>query len=141
MDPFAAIGLAGNIITFLEFGYNVLSKAREIQNSGRGISSSNQALASMTQRLQDVASSLSGNGTTAISESLAQLVAECHKTSQDLLNMLEKLRASSPASTRSSLRAAFREMSGKKKNEVHELEKRLDRCRQQLNLELSSLAR
>lgn len=145
MDPFAAIGLAGNITAFLEFGYNVLSKAKDIRKSATGASSSNQALASMTQRLQDVTSSLLVSGTTAAarsnSESLAQLAAECHEASQDLLNLLEKLRALDSTSKWSTLKAALRETSRKKKDEVHELEKRLDRCRQQLSLELVSLSR
>jgi hypothetical protein len=144
MDPFAAIGLAGNIINFIEFGHNLISKAKDIRNSTSGSSSANNALASMTQRLQDVILSLPGGGPTAASsqsQSLAQLGMECHEVSEELLNLLENLRAKDPTSKRSIFRAALREMAGSKKEQVHQLEGRLDRCRQQLNLELVNLAR
>jgi hypothetical protein len=143
MDPFAAIGLAGNIINFIEFGHSVISKAKDIRNSTSGSSSANNALTSMTQRLQDMTLSLPGGGSTAASnqsQSLAQLGMECHEVSEELLNLLENLRAKDPTSKRSTFRAALREMSGSKKEQVHQLERRLDRCRQQLNLELVNLA-
>ena|SRR5579871_3494220 len=145
MDPFTAIGLAGNVITFLEFGYSVISKVKEIGNSTSGGSSSNQALASVAKRLQDVALSLPGTGPTATvssqCQSLEHLGTECQRVSEDLLKLLESLRAKDATSKRSILWAALRETSGKKRAELRELEKRLDRCRQQLNLELTSLVR
>ena len=69
MDPFAAIGLAGNIINFIEFEHNLISKAKDIRNSTSGSSSANNALASMTQRLQDVILSLPGGGAARASRS------------------------------------------------------------------------
>ncbi|RYP75053.1 hypothetical protein DL770_007497 [Monosporascus sp. CRB-9-2] len=102
MDPFSVIGLAGNMITFLEFGYNVVSKARDIQSSASGASSANTSLASMAQRLDDVASALqeSGAGAAMSSQenSLTQLAAECRELSVDLLAALEALRAKNPSS-------------------------------------------
>jgi hypothetical protein len=145
MDPFTAIGLAGNIIAFLEFGYNVLSKAKNIQSSASGASSANASLASMTQRLDDAASALQGSGAGTVmssqEQSLLQLATECHELSADLLKLLEALRAKDPSSKRSALKAAFREMVGQRKDEAKELERRLDRCRQQLMIELTSVTR
>ena len=144
MDPFTAIGLAGNIITFLDFGYNVLSKAKNIRRSASGASSANASLKSMTQRLHDVASALQGSGAGAVmssqEQSLAQLATECHELSADLLKILETLRAKDP-SKRSAFKAALRETVGQRKYEAKELETRLDRCRQQLTIELTSLTR
>lgn len=144
MDPFAAIGLAGNIITFLEFGYNVISAARHM-NSVTGASSSNQALASMTEQLNKTVTSLSTSQTAAAAsqqnQSITKLATECRETSQDLLDLLKKLHARNPKSFASCLKAAFREMSWKKKDEVYALEKRLDRYRQQLILELAIFTR
>src|SRR5262245_34736126 len=116
MDPFAAISLAGNIITFLEFGYNVISMARHM-DSATGASSSNQALASMTDHLHNTVSSLLACETTAAaseqSQSIIKLATECRETSQDMLLLLKNLHARNPKSFTSRLKAAFRERSGK----------------------------
>lgn len=143
MDPFSAIGLASNIITFLEFGYDVLSKARDIQVSASGASSTNASLSSMAQRLDEVASSLQGSGagatTSSEEQSLTKLAAECRELCADLLPALEALRAKKPSSRRSALWAALRETTGRKN--LDELQRRIDRCRQQLSVELAALTR
>jgi hypothetical protein len=58
MDPFSAIGLAGSIVGFLDFGFKLLSKAREIQASASGTAAGNENLASLTHHFQRVTASL-----------------------------------------------------------------------------------
>jgi hypothetical protein len=143
MDPFAAIGLAGNIIAFVDFGFKLLSKSKSIHASASGASSHNEDLASLTQHFQNVAANLhvpkSIGSMTAEEVALRQLATECAGVSTDLLKLLDELKAKNPKSKRESFRAAIRDW--RKKDEVNELESKLDRCRHQLNLQVASLAR
>ncbi len=110
-----------------------------------GATSANASLASMTQQLSDAMSDLQGRGagvgTSTQEQSLARLAVECQGICGDLLQLLESLRAKNPSSKRSVLKAALRDSFGHKKDEVKELESRLDRCRQQIMIELASLTR
>lgn len=143
MDPFAAIGLAGNIIAFLDFGFKLVSKSKRIHASASGASSHNEDLASLTQHFQNVATNLqvpkAVGSLTDEEVALRRLAAECESVSADLVKLLDELRAKNPKSKRESFRAAIRDW--RKKDEVSELESKLDHYRQQLTLQISSLAR
>ncbi|KAG8158623.1 hypothetical protein KVR01_011745 [Diaporthe batatas] len=141
MDPFSAIGLAGNIVGFLDFGFKLLAKAREIQASSSGAAAANESLVSLTQRFQQVTASLRAQKVTgaAAGEELAiqELAAECDGVAIELLELVHGLRARTPRSKRESLRAAFREW--RKGDQKDELALRLDSCRSHLHLQLTSL--
>lgn len=143
MDPFSAIGLAGNIVGFLDFGFKLLAKAREIQASSSGTAAANENLASLTQHFQQVTASLRAQKVTVAvtGEELAiqELAAECDGVAIELLELVDSLRARNSKSKRESLRAAFREW--RKGDQKDELKLRLDSCRSQLNLQLTSLMR
>ncbi|KAK7710806.1 hypothetical protein SLS64_005711 [Diaporthe eres] len=143
MDPFSAIGLAGNIVGFLDFGFKLLSKAREIQASGSGTAAANENLASLTQHFQRVTASLRGQkvsgALTGDDVAIQELAAECDSVAIELMELVDSLRARTSKSKRESLRAAFREW--RKGDQKDELQPRLDRCRSQLNLQLTSLMR
>lgn len=143
MDPFSAIGLAGNIVGFLDFGFKLLSKAREIQASGTGTAAANENLASLTQHFQRVTASLRGQkvsgALTGDDLAIQELAAECDSVAIELMELVDSLRARTSKSKRESLRAAFREW--RKGDQKDELQLSLDRCRSQLNLQLTSLMR
>jgi hypothetical protein len=142
MDPFTAISLAGNLVAFLDVGFRLLSKAKEIHSSTSGASSDNENLDSMTHRLQEVTSRLQSpisDSKSTEQKALYQLALECHGLSDKLLQLLDELKAKNPKSKRESLRIAFRGM--RLKSDRDDLERRLNRCREQLNLELCSISR
>ena len=143
MDPFTAIGLAGNIIAFLDFGCKLVFKSKSILESSSGASAHNEDLASMTQQFQSVAASLQIPkliGSMSKEEvALHQLATECKDVSVDLMKLLDDLKAKKPKSKRESVRAALRDW--RKKDQKDELELKLDRCRQQLNLQVLGLMR
>ncbi|KAL5334098.1 hypothetical protein BJX70DRAFT_402880 [Aspergillus crustosus] len=58
MDPFAAIGLAGNIVTRIDFGFKIVGKAREIQITISGATADSESLASMEARFYSVVDSV-----------------------------------------------------------------------------------
>ncbi|KAI1471225.1 uncharacterized protein F4812DRAFT_170803 [Daldinia caldariorum] len=140
MDPFAAIGLAGNIITFVDFGIGLISTAKNIYKSKSGTSVDNEYLSSMTQRLRQLTDELKGAGSVGSSSQqnsrLRGVAIECEGVSVELATLLDKLKTNNPRSKRHALKAAARNWW--KSDQKSELEKRLDRCKQQLGLELLS---
>lgn len=141
MDPFSAIGLAGNIVGFLDFGFKLLSKAREIQASASGTAAANENLVYLTQHFQRVTESLQKVSGAMTGDELAiqELAAECDGVAIELMELVDSLRARTSKSKRESLRAAFREW--RKGDQKDELQLRLEHCRSQLNLQLTSLMR
>ncbi|KAI1210492.1 uncharacterized protein F4807DRAFT_68385 [Annulohypoxylon truncatum] len=143
MDPFTAIGLAGNIISFLDFGYKLISIAKGIHASASGSSAYNDNLSHSTQQLQQLVNNLKvANPLGSFSEqerSLLRVASDCESVSVELANLLDKLKAPNSKSMRGAFRAAIRNW--RKKDEKAELELQLDSCRQQLSLELVSLSR
>ncbi|KAI0852048.1 hypothetical protein F5Y00DRAFT_274270 [Daldinia vernicosa] len=140
MDPFAAIGFAGNIITFVDFGFKLISAANNIYESKSGASADNEDLSSMTGRLQQLTAKLKGakhiGSSSQQNNALYGIAAECENASEELMKLLDKLKTKTPDSRRHALKAAVRNW--RKSDQKSELEKRLDRCKQQLGLELLS---
>ncbi|OTB16307.1 hypothetical protein K445DRAFT_351197, partial [Daldinia sp. EC12] len=139
MDPFSAIGLAGNIITFVDFGFGLISTAKSIYNSKSGASADNEDLYSMAERLQQLTMELKGPRPIVSSQQdrrLYDVAIECEDVSVELSKFLDKLKAKDPRSKRHALKTALRNWW--KNDQKSELEKRLDRCKEQLSLELLS---
>ncbi|KAL1966174.1 hypothetical protein VTN77DRAFT_4726 [Rasamsonia byssochlamydoides] len=128
MDPFTAIGLAGNIIAFIDFGFEVVSAAQEIYASKTGTTPENEHLDFLAGKVYSLVISLqnkkSTSQMTADERNLNDLAVECTRLSRDLLDMLKDLKARKAGSIKESLRALWRSIWMKK--EKNELEKRLE---------------
>ncbi|KAH9907267.1 hypothetical protein F4778DRAFT_529305 [Xylariomycetidae sp. FL2044] len=143
MDPLSAIGLVGNIITFLDFSHKVASTVKALYASSSGNTAHNEDLGSLALQLQSVSSNVhkaiplgaSSDGELA----LLKVVAECDSISSDLLNLLGEIKAKKPNSKRESLRAVFRDWRSKDRKD--ELEVKMQSCRELLNLQIAILAR
>ncbi|KAM5341786.1 hypothetical protein ACJ41O_014817 [Fusarium nematophilum] len=145
MDPFAAIGLAGNIIAFIDFGFKVVQAAKEVKDSASGASAENDHVEFLTAQIQDFTLGLHyakpASDMSADEQRLNSLVTECQSLSEDLLKLVQTLKVD-PASKRSkrqAFTAVFRNM--RKKDERDDLLARLERCKQQLHLQLSQTNR
>ncbi|KAL4908358.1 hypothetical protein BDW74DRAFT_175047 [Aspergillus multicolor] len=137
MDPFAVIGLAGNIITFLNFGLNIVSKTQEIHGAVSGATADNENLTATTLRFQNMVSEIQKrNASRGLrNDDLTKLAAECIDVSDELQSLLQELKAKKRHSKTSSMRAAWRDW--RNKNEKRSQEERLSRCRQELLLLLA----
>ncbi|KAF5578494.1 uncharacterized protein FSUBG_13787 [Fusarium subglutinans] len=124
MDPFTAIGLAGNILTFIDIGFRLVNQTKGIYDSKSNSTAENDSLSVMTTRF---------------TATMKELVTECSSISDELQNLLSELKAKKPNSVRSSMKAALRDWS--KKKEKEDLHKRLESSRQQLDLLLSTMTR
>jgi hypothetical protein len=55
IDPLTAIGLSGNVITFVDVSTKVLFKAKQLYKSASGVTSENDVLESPIKSLKDPA--------------------------------------------------------------------------------------
>jgi hypothetical protein len=131
MDPLAAIGLASNIVAFVEFASKLITGAHEVYSSVSGTTNDNADMAivvedvrAMTRRLQ-VAKPVTDDEV-----ALQDLVVKCQELSADLISTLPRLKSNGPKSKTTSMRVAWQTM--RSKDKVESLEKRIECYRAQI---------
>lgn len=142
MDPLTAIGLASNILSFIDFSARLLKGAKEIHDSQHGVLEENRSRETTVREMQRMSTRMLAPGSGDNPEddsSLSNLARECRGLSTQLISLLEKIKPKVSGSTTQSLASAMR-------NKIHDserasLEARLNDCRAQLHLELSNLTR
>jgi hypothetical protein len=142
MDPFAAIGLASNIISFVDYSTKIVNGAREIYDSTSGMTQENKSLESIVSEMKELSSKLlphTGSARSENEEALCRIAAECNIISDHILEHLSKTKPKDSKSKRDVLFAAVKNKFREK--ERLELEKRLANCRSQLDLQLNFLTR
>jgi hypothetical protein len=143
MEPFTAIGLIGNIITFIDAGCKLVSKANETYSSATGASAENEALGETRARFLVAASSIEKSLAAANLRpdevALKDLAVKCCGVSNKLEQLLLELKAKNAKSKRSAMSATFKNVW--KDKEKAELEKKLSSYRSELNLLLVTTAR
>ena len=150
MEALAAVGLAGNLVQFIDFTCKLFDQATSIYHSQAGAGQDTQSLQSITKSLEQVSTSLyesahqksqsihSGSSSTQASV-LIRLAKDCELAAGELLSALDDLKAEKPESRWSSFRAALK--STWKAPQVEVLEKRLNTYRSQLILQLQVMQR
>ena len=144
MDPFTAIGLAGNIAQFIDFSCKLFSSARSIYNSKTGLQSDVESLQDLTDHLQELCTKLkpspsAPNSPSIVPAELKILAGKCGVAANELLLLLGELSAGSNKSKGKSFQAALK-MEWKKER-IMEMSSRLDSYRMQLILQLQFLQR
>ena len=141
MDPLTAVGLAGNIINFVDFSAKALSRARQLFESASGATEENDELESLTKNLKDFAdrtrrrsSEISPRGHSRLSISsetvLDNLSQQCIQVADELLETLDSLKVKGDGRTRKSAIKAVKTVW--KKDHIDALQRRLDRISKQL---------
>jgi hypothetical protein len=137
MDPLSAISLAGNVVQFVDFCCNLVSKSIEIHQSHEGaprdIISIEIATKDLTQLSSEVRNSIA---TATADDALERLCRSCIAVASELLQALSKVKANGNAQKWLSFRMALRSVWSKEK--IRELEHRLAMLRGQLNLRLTA---
>ncbi|KAL4900662.1 hypothetical protein BDW74DRAFT_188097 [Aspergillus multicolor] len=127
MDPLSAIGLASNILQFIEFGTDLCGKIYEVAGSTTGLTEENAHLSEIVEDLKRVtdglSTSLKGNNKHEVK--LAKHAAECRDLSAELMGIISKLR----------IKKGDRLWSSERK--VSQIEKRLTEYRAQIILRLN----
>ncbi|KAK8080092.1 hypothetical protein PG997_007910 [Apiospora hydei] len=131
MDAFAALGFAANICQFLEYSFKILNQVKTVRKAG----ALDPDLERDTRHLKEVADKLtqqpSGHG------GLDEITRACTGLSKQLLDELSKIKPQSSRSKWQSFKAVVR--SERRKHDISELEAKLERCRSQLNLQMTEL--
>jgi hypothetical protein len=142
MDPLTAIGLASNIVQFIDFSTKLIHGAKEIYDSATGATEENQRLENVTAEMQTLSLKLltpQGVQQTEDERALSRLAAECKILSDHILALLKSIKPKDLNSKRQSVWAALK--SKWNERERQELEERLKNCRSQLELQLNFLMR
>ncbi|KAE9368313.1 hypothetical protein N431DRAFT_346969 [Stipitochalara longipes BDJ] len=131
LDPVTALGIAGNIAQFIDFGLKATSKAREIHHSTEGALEENLNLEVVTADLAAITKKLGtqGIGTTG-SDGLDDICKRCTTAATELLAALEELKVPGQNSRVKSARKALKTIWGKRR--VEEMKTTLEEYRDEM---------
>jgi hypothetical protein len=135
MDPISAVGFAASIITFIDFGYKVVTGTLEVLKTGS--LSENTHISIVINDFHAVVKPLASlpAGKSDHEVALRELGVKCRDLSQKLVDLLERLKTSPNGSTWKSVRAALRSM--RKRGEIRELEDQLGKYRSEIMTRLA----
>ncbi|KAF2441831.1 hypothetical protein P171DRAFT_465451 [Karstenula rhodostoma CBS 690.94] len=139
LDPFSALGIAANVVQFIEFGSKLVSESHEIYKSATGTSTGIVELEMIYTDLIKFTKSLqtpNNSSQTPEEESLRQLAASCLTVANELLNIINALKVNADGHHRKwrSFRQAMK--STWKQTDIDNLQKRLADFRGQLTVRL-----
>jgi hypothetical protein len=144
LDPLTALGLAGNIVQFVDFGFKLVSDSIETYRSVDGGLSTNVELGSITEDLSLVAGNLGsmnevGNRFSKDERALIKLSDQCKALADKLLDVLHGLAVTGSHKKWKSVRQALRSVW--KDGEIQDVRRRLNDFRSQLTLRLVAILR
>ena len=93
MDPVAALGLAGNVVQFVDFSCKVLQDTKNLYGSSTGASADNDLIETICNDLTNLNKALtapSDPGT--IPDSIITLATKCQGVAVELLQLLDKIK-------------------------------------------------
>jgi len=152
MDPLSALGLAANILQFVQFAFGILTNAQRIHLLGPSPSAEEQHVEGIHARLLDFSTLLQGmpqsyNEGEAIFQSsryslaLAKLVEECREHCEKLLAITRKLHVKDGTKVRwwKSFEKALYETW--KKEDIESLNSRIRDCQTEIVMHLCHISR
>ena len=141
MDPFSALSVAANIVQFVVYGVNIVSKGNQLYKSTDGTLIENAELEEATVRLQGLSrafqesldQSVPENSNAENDQSLRKICDECKAVSHELVGKLEKLKVPNghPYKKWKSFRQALKSVWSKER--IDELAQRLTNLRLELD--------
>lgn len=146
VDPFSALGVAGNIVQFLDFGSKLVSKGKEIYSSADGSSITNVELEIISQDLHEITDSLASTPPSNLSQiynlgddEMRRLATSCKAVAEQLLGVVRDLKVDENCKHRrwKSFRQALKSVW--KDSDIQSLQDRLDGFRGQLTIRLITI--
>lgn len=135
LDPITTIGLAGNIVQFVDFSWGLLRETKALYNSSEGTTADIDVLESISNNIIEFDNTLTApSAAGAIPQQMRDLASQCKEIAQDLLAILDKIKAKEPRKKWKSFMAALRGVW--KKEQIENLVKRLERLRDQMQVRL-----
>lgn len=142
MDPVTAISVVSGILTFVDHAAKILKLAWTLYNSVEGSSEETEVRLKLAQSMSDQSKRIiPANQPVQIEEdqAIVTLAQECNKLSNDITEELRKLKPKQRKSKTQSVIVALKTPLADLK--ISDLEKQLQRCRDQLHLQITSLSR
>ncbi|KUJ15133.1 uncharacterized protein LY89DRAFT_685948 [Mollisia scopiformis] len=137
MDPLTALGLAGNIVQFIDFAWKLFEGTKAIYKSASGSSHDNAVLQSIANDLRHLSNGIIISN--QHSEELRRLATESKRISLELLDALEKLKLQGRNTKWKSFVLALREAWSRGK--INEMSDRLSALQSQMNLHIQIMVR
>lgn len=143
LDPLTALGLAGNLIQVIQFSYDIVSEGNKIYHNASGVLTQNKAIEEVSSDLASLTESLKtkqdewrvAHGRTPLDLEelrLRNLCDRCVEVAFELQIQLNKLKAKEGRAKRlRSYKQAI--IAVWRKDEVEELERRLERYQKELD--------
>lgn len=137
MEALAAIGLATNIITFIDFSYKLISGSHQIFNSVSGLTLESSRLGTVVDDLKSITDRLVSDlpGDTKNERELCQLAENCRVVSEELSDILSPVRLTGKKSKWKAFRAKWKNML-KEKN-IAAIEEKLNSYKAQILIRLN----
>ena len=132
MEALAVIGLVGNIVQFVDLSSRLVAKSTELYYSYDGALAENVDIEITTKHLTVLIQKLKEDAITVGDGALQKLSLACQKTATDLLLALDKVKVKNRQQKWESIRKALQSVWSKE--EIRELEQRLAKFKEELNL-------
>lgn len=144
LDPLTALGLAANIVQFIEFCDNLSVKAYEIYKATEGLTKDHEHHQNLVQSLAELSGRLKLDlsptaSPSANDQALQDLAQKCEKEANDLLSLLKSLAVPGDSSVWRSTQQAFRGL--RKNDKIKSLSGRLKDYRGQISVLLLAILR
>lgn len=142
MDPVTTIGLVSGILSFIDAAQKILTLSWALYNSAEGSSEETEMRLKLADSMADVWKRLSPPNQSAIAaedRSLVALAQDCNRLSEKIREELQSLRPKRRRSKAQSGLAALKTFMVESK--ISDLEKQLQKCRDQLHFHISTLSR
>ena len=144
MDPLSALGLAGNVMTFIDFASRLINGSLELYHSTDGATASHRVLEDVTRDLGDLCDSLTptqsdalGSGPSDSEIELLPFLGPCKALGHELLTVLEGLKIHGRRKAWKSARQALKSVW--KANKIKSYQNQLDLYRSQFAARVLSL--
>jgi hypothetical protein len=132
MEVLAAVGLAGNIVQFIDFSGKLLANSTQLYRSGEYALAENVHFETVTNDLVLLNNKLKDGAIVTREKELERLCLSCNAVADELLTVLNKLKVIGKQQKWESIRKAIRSV--RSKEDIEQLERRLAMFREELNL-------
>ncbi|CAH0016097.1 unnamed protein product [Clonostachys rhizophaga] len=133
MDPITAFQVAASVITFVEFGVNLIHIVKEVRDSAEGATEENKLRAAVNRSMRPILDAINTSDYSKIPEDerpLYDLALECQKCHKEMGYLLGRL-ASKGNGRLNKVLSSFKAI--RHEPELKKLESRLDKCRLQIS--------
>ena len=138
MDPITTVGLAGNIVQFVDFACNLFSTSYQIRTSSKGLTDDLDSVQCITTDLKQICTtltaSLSKDSFSTEDRHIASLGTQCLRIAEKLLATVAKLKPREGSSRWGSFQAALKTIW--KQDEIDRMTLQLNGLRMELMLRM-----